>query len=154
MFFEQNKGITFLISTVLITILITGTFMYQVRPGAVIVVKGEAKEIRLVHKNGEDLEWSGLRLSVTHGRNSSPVFRDPTRPSHPMGPENKNLSRVYVKFLKNSSIKIKRTSEGKTLVPHDVYHVVLKHKPTGIVLTDMNARVREKYGRGVEEDIL
>ena len=142
-FLEENKGIAFLSIAVLVTVGISGTFMYTSRPTAVLIASGGEERIELLHKGGSEIGWDGLKLSVTPGQDSQPVFRDPYK--HPFGEDNKLLVNAYPTIREEVEIYITGSSFGKNLVVDNTYHIVMKHSPSGVVLVDMNARVREKY---------
>lgn len=126
-------------------IAITSVFMYAVRPNAVIVARGAERKIDLIHEGGESVSWGELRISVTRGKNSEPVFRDPSTPEHALGSENRNLASIYEKFRKDLTVSIFRTSLGKELIPREnEYHVVIKHYSTDITMTNMNTLVQRE----------
>ncbi len=140
---EDNRGTIFLAGIVAGIIAITGIFMYFGRPRATIIARGGEEKIQLTHESGNPVSWDGLLLSVTNGRDSEPMFRDPT--SFPFGSDNQVLSKIYPRIEKNVEIPIYSPSTGGNLIVDNIYHVIIKHKPSGIVICDMNARVREQY---------
>ncbi len=142
-FLEENRGIAFLVIAVFVTAVVTAAFMYFGRPNAVIIARGGEERLELVHRSGEPVTWDGLSLSVTEGRNSEVIFRDPA--THPFGENNQLLPNRYPVIREGVEIYINRTSTGEMLVTENVYHVVLRHDPSGIRLVNMNARVRESY---------
>ncbi|KXB06992.1 hypothetical protein AKJ51_02315 [candidate division MSBL1 archaeon SCGC-AAA382A20] len=145
MIFEDNKGIMVLSIAVVTTLAITGIFMYAKRPTAMIIARGGEKKIELVHKGGNDLYWRELRISVTSGRNSKPVFENPTDGKYPLGSENKSLAEIYNVFSKGMTVNIYRTTQGKILVEENEYHLKIEHKPSNLILMDMNARVKRVF---------
>jgi len=144
MIFEDNRGNIFLIVSILIITIITGIFMYSVRPRAVIIAGGGEEEIILEHIEGVDVEWEEISISVTEGRQSDTHFRDPTEAR--MVSDNRTFPEVSPIFTEGLEVPIVRDSYEEYLVDDNEYHVVVKHNPTGIKLTEMNPRVRPDHG--------
>lgn len=149
MFLEGNKSLIVLVSTALIVLVIGGIFVFVVRPEADLTAEASDTSIVLSHDGGEKLLWRELRISVTKGKNSSPVFVDPVSSEPPyLSPENKPLASQDQdnKFVRGDSVVIANESEnGSTLEDGTYYRVVVKHSPTNSKLADQDIRIKEKY---------
>lgn len=137
---EKSKAIAILVAAILVMVTITGIFVFFVRPIASLSMKGREGFIELSHKGGDSLTWKDLRISVTKGKNSSPVFVNPTSPGNPLG------LNLHGDFRADETINIENSTAGSGLIGGEWYHVIVKHRPTNVSIIDGNVEVIREYG--------
>ena len=142
MLFEDNRGNIFLVISVVVVTIISGIFMYSVRPRAVVIAKGGEEEIILQHLKGVDLFWDELKISVTT-EGTGTDFRDPTEAS--LVDENRTFDEAMPTFMEGGELAIVKDSHGESLQIENDYLVILKHSASGINVTEMSLSVKEDF---------
>ncbi len=151
MFLEGNKALILLIGLISVILLVGSIFVFVTRPEATIQFESDGEEIIMSHKGGDDLLWEELMISVTEGRDSNPVFINPTSGNgYALGEDNQPLNAQDSddKIQRGEAMKIYRTSnKGSELVTSKYYHIVVKYKSTtDTVITDKNVWLSPEYG--------
>lgn len=137
MFRERNRGIIFLVTSILIVISITSIFTFVTKPQVTLDITAKEGLIQLSHEGGEPLVWKDLRISVTKGKNTTPVYVDPTASKNPFG------LTVRGEFNVNETVTIHNSVDGHDMENGGWYRVVVKHKPTNVKFLDRHVRVIE-----------
>lgn len=149
----NRKGVSPVIATILLIVVtvvvagILGVFVFtqsqkvESKPSAAIMAKDQPNsndKIVMKHNGGDALDWADLRISCTLGADSATVYEDPTGGGQNILAAAADSSDEYVA---GETVVIDSVSGGDSLTEDEVYHVVLRHEPTGVVLLDANVLV-------------
>lgn len=137
--------ILMVVVTVILAAVLSG-FIFQQgerlrgKPTASIVAidqPGTSQYLVMKHRGGDSLDWADLRLSVTEGADSPTSFEEPYSGDNILSTAQDETDT----FVAGESVLIHGVSGGGSLVEDTVYHVVLRHEPSGAALLDVNVLV-------------
>lgn len=149
----DRKAVSPVIATILLIVVtvvvagILGVFVYsqsqkvESKPSAALIARDQpntSNTIVMKHNGGDALDWADLRISCTKGADSATNYQDPTSGTQTILATPADSAD---EFVAGESVIIDAESNGDSLVEDEVYHVVLRHEPTNVVLLDANVLV-------------